>query len=153
MRGAHRGGLFANPCVRQGHCKVNVILQERLCEIEATTPCDRDIKTANRSCYQCFQRWGRVMPHIRENKRNKDVSMQGIIGRCRFLRHRHVICVIAIVFLLTFFFILSRYRKCPSDKIMVIYGNVVRQRGSALSAKCIHVVLHLNGRSSILRVP
>jgi len=50
-----------------------------------------------------------------------------------------LICVIAIVFLLTFFFILSRYRKCPSDKIMVIYGNVGSAKdGSALSAKCIH---------------
>lgn len=50
-----------------------------------------------------------------------------------------LISVLAIILLVTFLFILSRYRKCPSDKIMVIYGNVGNAKdGSALSAKCIH---------------
>ncbi|MCL2249752.1 MAG: SPFH domain-containing protein [Oscillospiraceae bacterium] len=36
-------------------------------------------------------------------------------------------------------FILSRYRKCPSDKILIIYGKVgTNDDGSARSAKCIH---------------
>lgn len=35
--------------------------------------------------------------------------------------------------------ILSRYRKCPSDKILVIYGKVgTDKNGQARSAKCIH---------------
>jgi len=35
--------------------------------------------------------------------------------------------------------LLSRYKKCPSDKIMVIYGSVGKMKdGAARSAKCIH---------------
>ena len=35
--------------------------------------------------------------------------------------------------------ILSRYKKCPSDKVMVIYGNVGNNKdGLARSARCIH---------------
>lgn len=35
--------------------------------------------------------------------------------------------------------ILSRYRRCPSDKVMVIYGKVgTNHDGSARSARCIH---------------
>ena len=35
--------------------------------------------------------------------------------------------------------LLSRYRRCPSDKVMVIYGKVgTNKDGSARSAKCIH---------------
>lgn len=50
-----------------------------------------------------------------------------------------LISVVVILIISTFMFIISRYRKCPSDKIMVIYGNVgSAQDGSALSAKCIH---------------
>ena len=48
------------------------------------------------------------------------------------------VIVVAIVAVLILFsvilFILSRYRRCPSDKVMVIYGKV----GTARSAKCIH---------------
>ena len=43
-----------------------------------------------------------------------------------------VIGVIALVFL--FMALINRYRRCPSDKILVIYGN----KGSKTSAKCIH---------------
>ena len=38
-----------------------------------------------------------------------------------------------------FIWILSRYRKCPADKILVIYGNVgMNKDGTTRSAKCIH---------------
>ncbi len=43
-----------------------------------------------------------------------------------------IIGVIVLVFL--FIAIINRYRRCPSDKILVIYGN----RGSRQSAKCVH---------------
>ena len=47
--------------------------------------------------------------------------------------------VIAIVLLSTIIVILSRYRKCPSDKIMVIYGKVGNNvDGTNRSARCIH---------------
>lgn len=44
------------------------------------------------------------------------------------------ITVIVILFFSTMIAILRRYRKCPSDKILVIYGKV----GGDRSAKCIH---------------
>ncbi len=48
-------------------------------------------------------------------------------------------CVIVLLVLTTLIVILSRYRKCPSDKILVIYGKVgTAQDGSQRSAKCIH---------------
>jgi flotillin len=47
--------------------------------------------------------------------------------------------VFALVIVTTFIIILSRYRKCPSDKIMVIYGKVGNNEdGSSRSARCIH---------------
>jgi flotillin len=49
------------------------------------------------------------------------------------------ICIIAVVLLITIIVILSRYRKCPSDKVMVIYGKVGSDNdGQTKSAKCIH---------------
>ena len=53
------------------------------------------------------------------------------------------VIVVAIVAVLILFsvilFILSRYRRCPSDKVMVIYGKVgTNKDGTARSAKCIH---------------
>ncbi len=48
-------------------------------------------------------------------------------------------CVIILIVLTTVIVILSRYRKCPSDKILVIYGKVgATQDGQQRSAKCIH---------------
>lgn len=44
------------------------------------------------------------------------------------------VTVIAVLFLTTIIMILRRYRKCPSDKILVIYGKV----GGDRSAKCVH---------------
>ena len=33
----------------------------------------------------------------------------------------------------------SRYKKCPSDKIMVVYGSIGKNKdGTNRSAKCIH---------------
>lgn len=50
-----------------------------------------------------------------------------------------LICVIVLVLFALFVGILSRYRKCPSDKVMVIYGKVgTDKNGQARSAKCIH---------------
>ena len=44
----------------------------------------------------------------------------------------------ALLFSLVIWFF-SRYKKCPSDKIMVIYGRVGKNKdGSSRSAKCIH---------------
>ena len=53
-----------------------------------------------------------------------------------------VIILISVVFLVLVSFIAwvcSRYKKCPSDKIMVIYGSIGKNRdGTKRSAKCIH---------------
>jgi len=50
-----------------------------------------------------------------------------------------LVIVIAILVLTTIIIILSRYRKCPSDKIMVIYGKVgSNDDGTSRSARCIH---------------
>ena len=43
-----------------------------------------------------------------------------------------IVLIVALVFL--FVAIINRYRRCPSDKILVIYGN----RGTSQSAKCVH---------------
>ncbi len=49
------------------------------------------------------------------------------------------VCIIAVVLLSTIIVILSRYRKCPSDKVLVIYGKVGSDKnGQVKSAKCIH---------------
>jgi len=50
-----------------------------------------------------------------------------------------LIAAVAIFVLILLLLILSRYRKCPSDKVLVIYGKVGSNAdGSARSAKCIH---------------
>jgi len=50
-----------------------------------------------------------------------------------------LVVVIVVLFLGTFLSLLSRYKKCPSDKILVIYGKVGRVKGGGnKSAKCIH---------------
>lgn len=49
------------------------------------------------------------------------------------------VCIIVVVLFAALLAILSRYRKCPSDKILVIYGKVGSDKsGQARSAKCIH---------------
>ncbi len=50
-----------------------------------------------------------------------------------------LVCVIALLLFTTICVILSRYKRCPSDKILVIYGKVGSGAdGSSRSAKCIH---------------
>lgn len=50
-----------------------------------------------------------------------------------------LILIIVAVLFVTFAAILKRYRRCPSDKILVIYGKTGKNRsGSISSAKCIH---------------
>ena len=49
------------------------------------------------------------------------------------------ICVAVVIVFALLMGILSRYRKCPSDKILVIYGKVGSDKnGQARSAKCVH---------------
>ena len=50
-----------------------------------------------------------------------------------------LLVVVGILIFSLILILLSRYRRCPSDKIMVIYGKVgTNKDGSARSAKCIH---------------
>ena len=50
-----------------------------------------------------------------------------------------LVCVIVVLLFSLLVIILSRYKKCPSDKVMVIYGKVGSNKdGSARSARCIH---------------
>jgi len=45
---------------------------------------------------------------------------------------------VAAVLILYGIFFLSRYKRCPSDKIMVIYGKVSNRQGQQISSRCIH---------------
>lgn len=50
-----------------------------------------------------------------------------------------LISVIVVLLFTTLIVILSRYRKCPSDKILVVYGKIGSNKdGTSRSAKCIH---------------
>lgn len=50
-----------------------------------------------------------------------------------------VTIVVVILIVLTIMLFLSRYKKCPSDKIMVIYGKIKKDSdGNTRSSKCIH---------------
>ena len=50
-----------------------------------------------------------------------------------------LVVVIVVLLFTSFVMILSRYRKCPSDKILVVYVKVGNNKdGSNRSAKCIH---------------
>lgn len=50
-----------------------------------------------------------------------------------------LVVVVSVVLFSLLLFLLSRYRKCPSDKIMVIYGKVGSSKdGETLSARCVH---------------
>lgn len=49
------------------------------------------------------------------------------------------LCVVVVIVFALIVGILSRYRKCPSDKVLVIYGKVGSENnGQTRSAKCIH---------------
>ena len=46
--------------------------------------------------------------------------------------------IVAVIFV-TFAAILSRYKRCPSDKILVVYGKTGKNKtGGVSSARCIH---------------
>ena len=47
--------------------------------------------------------------------------------------------VVALIFVMAVLVVLTRYKKCPSDKVMVIYGKITANKdGTYRSAKCIH---------------
>ena len=51
----------------------------------------------------------------------------------------YIILIVVVVAFVTLAAILKRYRRCPSDKILVIYGKTGRNAaGSISSARCIH---------------
>lgn len=51
----------------------------------------------------------------------------------------YLIIVIVAVLFVTFAAILSRYKRCPSDKILVVYGRTGKNKaGDVSSARCIH---------------
>ncbi|MCL1867235.1 MAG: flotillin family protein, partial [Oscillospiraceae bacterium] len=46
---------------------------------------------------------------------------------------------LVVLFFVGVMWVLSRYRKCPSDKILVVYGKVGKDKdGQSRSARCIH---------------
>ena len=48
-------------------------------------------------------------------------------------------CVIVVIIFSLLLFLIKRYKKCPSDRVMVIYGKVGSNKdGTTRSAKCIH---------------
>lgn len=49
-----------------------------------------------------------------------------------------LIVVAAILVFGTFIALLSRYKKCPSDKILVVYGKIGKGASGLQSSKCIH---------------
>ncbi len=46
--------------------------------------------------------------------------------------------VIVLLIFTTLVVLLSRYRRCPSDRVLVIYGKIGKTGGTELSSKCIH---------------
>ena len=50
-----------------------------------------------------------------------------------------LICVLVVVVFSLLVAVLKRYKRCPSDKVMVVYGNVGSNKdGTSRSSKCIH---------------
>ena len=50
-----------------------------------------------------------------------------------------LICVVVIIAFSLLVAVMRRYKKCPSDKVMVVYGNVGSNKdGTSRSSKCIH---------------
>ena len=51
----------------------------------------------------------------------------------------YIIVIAVLVFVVTLAAILRRYKRCPSDKILVIYGKTGKNKaGGVSSARCIH---------------
>jgi uncharacterized membrane protein YqiK len=60
-----------------------------------------------------------------------------------------LIIVIIIILFTTFIAILTRYKKCPSDRILVVYGKVGKtQAETSLVQNAYTVVRHSYGRYS-----
>ncbi len=58
------------------------------------------------------------------------LPLGGVIG---------ILIALVVVFILFFTVIVLRYKKCPADKILVIYGKVGKDKnGNDISSKCIH---------------
>jgi len=57
------------------------------------------------------------------------MPLQGLIGLIAAF-------VLLLFFILTW--LLSRYKRCPSDKVMVIYGRIGRGAEGHRSARCLH---------------
>lgn len=50
-----------------------------------------------------------------------------------------IIIAAVVIVVMVFAVIAARYKKCPSDKVMIIYGNVGKNKdGTSRSSKCIH---------------
>ncbi len=50
-----------------------------------------------------------------------------------------LVCVVVVLIFSLVLMVLSRYKKCPSDKVMVIYGKIGSNTdGTSRSARCIH---------------
>ncbi len=50
-----------------------------------------------------------------------------------------LICVLVVIAFSLLVAVMRRYKKCPSDKVMVVYGNVGSNKdGTSRSSKCIH---------------
>jgi len=50
-----------------------------------------------------------------------------------------IVAVVVIVFFVTVMAMLSRYKRCPSDKVLVVYGRTgTGKDGAASSSRCIH---------------
>ena len=66
-------------------------------------------------------------------------SMNDITVRRMNMETLILICVVVILFFSLLVTILKRYKRCPSDKVMVVYGNVGSNKdGTSRSSKCIH---------------
>ena len=49
-----------------------------------------------------------------------------------------LIVAFVVIIVITILALFSRYKRCPSDKILVIYGKTGRQEGKDRSSRCIH---------------
>jgi flotillin len=67
------------------------------------------------------------------------MSNINLLAASSFYPELWLIIVIALVFISEFVIMILRYKRCPSDKIMVIYGKVgVDKDGNQRSCKCLH---------------
>ena len=59
-----------------------------------------------------------------------------------------LVCVIVVLLFSLLVLILSRYKKCPSDKVMVIYGKVAATKMARPAARVVFTAAQpLSGRS------